>query len=845
MLLKQVADSNKLKMNTEQPTILVVDDVVENIRLVANVLGRAGYRVAFATNGQQALENVREHRYDLILLDVMMPEMDGFAVCRQLKDSESPQQQIPVIFLTASGATDDILRGFAVGGSDYVTKPFNNAELLARVQTHLRLRSAQRYLEERYDLLQQEIHRRHHIESELRQTQRRLQNFLDTAEDLIFFRSLDGKASFFNRACSDCSGFSLEELNLNSALWHALFHPKDATEVDLFFTEHPNGCASAELEYRMRCHDHHWRWFHERLVGISKEDGSIQGYHCIARDITSQKMQLTQQLRHAEVLFEDSTEAIAIADESGRILNTNQSFRRLLGYSKTELVNQRLPDVFVSTDDDCWRMMCQAENWQGEVWYRRQNGELFPAHQKVTALGKEELDQQKKFLCVFHDLSEARKVQERLRQLIDTDPLTGLPNRLSLRRLVGESIAEAERHHRQVAILILDIDRFHQINDSLGPDLSDQVLKNAAEQLRRSLRTLDLVARIGGDEFGILIREMDDVAEAIGLAKRLQAGFQQPLLIRGQEIYLSFSIGISLYPRHGQVVDTLLNNAEAALYRAKSQGGSALELYTEDLNAYVFESLMLENLLHQALNKQQLQLYFQRQWSLANNKTLGSEVLLRWQHPELGMIPPDRFIPIAEQSNQIIEIGEWVLYHACEQWQRWCQAGKVSGLLSVNISVVQLQRGDLLETMRQVLKDTGIQPNQLVCELTESAVLDDLPRANVLLGALRQLGIQIALDDFGSGYASLGYLRQLPLDHLKIDKSLVRELPKNQKDIALIRTAVVLAKNLSLKLLAEGIENPQQQQFLLEEGCHAGQGYLRGRPVPAADFIAAEEHQTE
>jgi diguanylate cyclase (GGDEF)-like protein/PAS domain S-box-containing protein len=440
------------------------------------------------------------------------------------------------------------------------------------------------------------------------------------------------------------------------------------------------------------------------------------------------------------------------------------------------------------------------------------------------------------------DITEQLALVEQLREkdlsyahLVQHDTLTGLPNRLLFADRLSQGIRRAHRRGTKLAVLFVDLDRFKHINDSFDHNYGDEVLRSVAKRLRTIFREDDTLARMGSDEFAIILTELKQDSDAALVARKILGLFAESFKVQGHRLFLGACIGLSLYPEHGDSVDELVRNADAALHRAKEEGRNTYQYYSQDLTAKAFERILLEASLHQAVVHGELILHYQPQLDLASGEVCGVEALVRWQHPEMGLVSPARFIPLAEESGSILGIGEWVLYEATRQMQRWQTAGLMaeSAIVSVNLSVKQFDQDDMIEMVHAALEDSSLSPGSLELEITESIMLQAPELAARRLARLRKLGARIAVDDFGTGYSSLSYLRSLPLTKLKVDQSFVSDLPHDPNDVAIAKAVIGLARSLSLEVLAEGIETDEQLNFLIREGCHTGQGYLFSRPLDA------------
>lgn len=437
-------------------------------------------------------------------------------------------------------------------------------------------------------------------------------------------------------------------------------------------------------------------------------------------------------------------------------------------------------------------------------------------------------------LLAVYQGSRIRRAIE-VENLARRDYLTGLPNRALLAERLEHALTLADREARTLAVLFLDLDRFKHINDSMGHSVGDHLLKQVAQRLSAVVRREDTLVRMGGDEFVVLMEHFHHERDAALLADKVIQSLAAPLEVNDLPVYLTTSIGISLYPRDARSAEGLISNADAAMYRAKESGRNAYQFYTPELTRIAREQVTLVSDLKHALERQELELHYQPQVGIADGRIFGVEALLRWRHGAVGLIAPDRFIPLAEDTGLIIPIGEWVLRGACGQAQRWLEAGLPLERISVNLAGPQIQRGDIVATVERILADTGLPPGKLELEVTESFVMGREDAAITTLRRLRRLGITIAVDDFGTGYSSLSRLKQLPIDRLKIDRSFVQDLPHDEDDTAIARAVIALGHSLGLRVIAEGVETAAQAQFLLDEGCQEAQGYYYSRPVPAAE----------
>jgi len=581
------------------------------------------------------------------------------------------------------------------------------------------------------------------------------------------------------------------------------------------------------------------RYF-EAHVGPVKQQEEVTALIINARDITERK-NAEVGLRQLATVVENTAEAVMVTDSDNQIVAVNRAFSEITGYSTKEAIglNPRFlksekhsPDFYA----DMWNNINQSGTWQGEIWDRRKNGEIFPAWSTVSTINDSD-GNLVNYVSIFSDISTIKRSQEQLDFLAHHDPLTSLPNRLLFNDRLEHALSHAERERHQLAVFFLDLDRFKNVNDSLGHPVGDQLLQLVAERITNTMRKEDTVARLGGDEFIILIEEVKGEQDVGHLAQKIIQVLSTPFSISGLQLHLSASIGISLYPQDGQEGNTLVMNADAAMYRAKEEGRNNYQFYTMALTEAVFERLTLETALRQALPRNELVLHYQPQYSLDTNTLVGVEALIRWQHPELGLVVPAKFIPLAEECGLIESIGEWVLRTACKQMQKWLNVDASLQRIAVNVSGLQFQRQDLATMLQQILLESKLHPKYLELEITEGYLMQKTESAIQVLDKIKQLGVSISVDDFGTGYSSLSYLKRLPLDKLKIDQSFIRDIPNSPNDEAIARAIVALGQSLQLSVIAEGIETEAQNEFLKELGCDEGQGFFYGNPLPAEEVL--------
>ena len=547
-----------------------------------------------------------------------------------------------------------------------------------------------------------------------------------------------------------------------------------------------------------------------------------------------------ERLRQAAAVFDCTREGVLVSDTRGQIVHVNRAFMEITGYQREEVLGHQ-PSMFKSGHHslDFYQAMFQTlkatGEWSGEIWNRRKSGEIYPQWQTIRAI-QDDHGQLSHYVAVFSDISAIKDSEHELAHLAHHDPLTDLPNRLLFTDRAEQALASAQIHKRGCALLLIDLDHFKMINDSLGHTLGDQLLKAVAARLQGMFGPGITLARLGGDEFAVLAESCPQLVQAAALAQRIIDGLKQPFELEGHQLFINASIGISLFPSDALSAEQLLRNADSALFKAKSAGRDGYALYTEELTAHAQQRVEIAFELRRALEQQELRVFYQPVHDLKSSRLIGVEALVHWEHPERGLVSPAEFIPIAERTGLIAEIDAWVMQHACQQMCQWQADGVVLSFLAVNVSSRLFARRELYQQVAQVLHDTGLDPAFLELEVTESAVMEDPEVALEQMHRLRELGVRLAIDDFGTGYSSLLRLKRLPVQKLKIDQGFVAGLPSDEDDAAISRVIIALAQSMGMQVHAEGIEQMEQARFLLDQGCDLAQGYWFGRPVPAAQL---------
>ncbi len=621
-------------------------------------------------------------------------------------------------------------------------------------------------------------------------------------------------------------------------------HPDDLPRVQQILQEHITGKTEFfESEHRIRNARGEWIWVRSRGKVVERDaQGNPLRIAGTARDITAGR-RAERDRRIASEVLRSMGEAVAVTDLEFRFVSVNPAFSRITGYSEEEVVGQ--PSALLNStqhSEDFYRQLREAVihhgHWKGEMWQRRKDGEEFLGWIELSEVC-DNLGARSHYVAVVNDVTDKKRAEQELRYLANYDTLTGLPNRSLLAERLARAVVRARRQDTRVAVLFLDLDRFKDINDSLGHAAGDRILKAAAARLLGIVRESDTVARLGGDEFTVVVEDISGALTAESVAEKIIDAFGAPLEIDGRsEITISPSIGISLYPDHGLVPTDLLKYADTAMYQAKDRGRNTYQLYTEAMDAEARRRATMVAALRRALERREFRLVYQPRLSLLDGRISGVEALLRWDCEELGEIPPTVFIPLAEETGLILPIGEWVLREACMTLQRWRRQGLLDVGMAVNVSVLQFLRGGLPAALRKMLEEIDVPPERIELEVTESMVMANAEQTNAVLRELKRIGVTLAIDDFGTGYSSLIYLKRLPIDTLKIDKEFVGDLTNDPDDEAITATVITMAHSLGLNVVAEGVETEEQLMYLREQGCDEIQGFWLSRPLDVHHCLA-------
>jgi diguanylate cyclase (GGDEF)-like protein/PAS domain S-box-containing protein len=655
-----------------------------------------------------------------------------------------------------------------------------------------------------------------------------------------------GQITFLNPAFIKTFGYELADIPTTEHWWFKAYPQPEyrqwvmTTWQALFKQASIEHKATPSMEVTIQCKNNYQKTV---LVSCAEILGAVNEYLVVLYDISERK-RAELELRIAATVFE-SQEGMLITDANNMILRVNQAFTTITGYQAHEVIGHN-PRLFRSDKHDkafysqLWQSLKETGAWQGEIWNKRKNGEIYPQWLTITAV-KSDKDTQAitHYVATITDISERKATEDYINRLAFYDPLTQLPNRRLLQERLKQSIEISQRDEKQMGVLMLDLDRFKAVNDTLGHTAGDELLKQVATRIKKCIRATDMVARLGGDEFIILMDNIGHYKNVARIAEKIINDLSRPFVLYQQhKVYIGVSIGISIYPEHGNNADILRDNADTALYHAKAQGRGCFAYFSEELTQKALERLALESRLRRAIEKNELRVYFQPQLDITTGRIIGAEALVRWFDPIKHCLLPNSFISLAEETGLIVGIGEFVLRETCKIGKQWLNQGLPPITLAVNVSAYQFRRSDINSLITKVLTETDFPARYLELEITESGLMDNQDNAMTILNNLHEQSIRLAIDDFGTGYSSLAYLKYFPVDLLKIDKTFIDDIPFSQGDMTITATIIAMAHLLGFKVLAEGVETAEQLQFLQQQGCDFYQGYLCSPALPAEDFAA-------
>jgi diguanylate cyclase (GGDEF)-like protein/PAS domain S-box-containing protein len=814
----------------DQLKVLIIEDTPSDAELAAEVLMSTWQQLQWR---RVATEN--EFRDNLVWLpDVIIAdyEVPGFGAVAALGVLHELGSEIPLIVFTGAVTEETVVRCMRLGAADYLLKD-RLTRLSSAVSNALRMR--------------QERNEKRISEREQRRLAEVNSAILSSMPAHVALLDGDGSIVAVNEAWQragiphgfDDPNCAVGENYLEVCKRAKGDHSVDAIQVVQGLQALLAGTRET-FAFEYACHNGaEKRWL--RMMATPVTRGVKSGAVVMILNVTDRKLAEEQIKINANALRQ-LTEGVVITDADLRIVTVNKAFTTMTGYSAERILGRRLSELVVREQpemliDNLRNAVIQEGGWKGELRSRRANGELFPAFFSFSAV-RDASDAIEYYTAVFTDLSTFREFERRIEYLSHSDVLTGLPNRVALADQMKAAIAEAQTQGGSFALLVAELDSFKTVNDTVGHATGDLLLKSVADRLRRINRTGDALARLGGDEFGVLALHLVDSTAAEQLAEHLRVAIERPFRVAGQDVFITCSIGVARYPSDGQDFEGLLRAADAAVYRAKQLGRNTVSWYSPEMNVAALERFTLQNGLPHALSRNELIVEYQPTVDLFTGRLTGAEALLRWRHPQLGLVPPTRFIGLAEDTGLIVPIGDWVLRTACQQVSSWVAAGWDEATVAVNLSARQFNQPDLQACIESALSQANIEPWRLRMEVTESMVMSDPDRAAATLQRLTRMGIQLALDDFGTGYSSLNYLKRFHLGCVKVDRSFVSGVASDAEDASIVRAIIALGKALGMKIIAEGIETVAQAEFLRNAGCDDGQGFYYSPATSPSDVRA-------
>ncbi|VAX24851.1 diguanylate cyclase/phosphodiesterase (GGDEF & EAL domains) with PAS/PAC sensor(s) [hydrothermal vent metagenome] len=805
--------------------ILLVEDSKHDRFAFREALARSDVEIVDCVRAEEALEKLHSNpgSFDLVVSDYKLPGISGLEFLRKLMDDK---MDLPLILLTGSGSERIAVEASRVGVDDYIVKD-PHGEYLNLLPTTLPL-VAQKH---------RDRVARMKAEQALRESEIEYRSLFEYASDAIFIIAPDTRFILqANKVASAQLGYTNEEL-LSMRI----------DDINILASAEEHHAAIEKLKKMSSViFETRSKRKNGELIDVEVSSRFIQYsgkmvIQSFVRNITERK-RAEERLKLASNVFENIMEGVMVTDFNAMIEYTNPAFTKITGYTASEVIGKK-PNLLKSKLHDkpfyrdMWRSLLTKGNWQGEIWNRRKDGESYPEWLTITAI-RDEGGKTTQYAAIFHDITELKRGQEEIKYQAYHDALTGLPNRLLFHDRLLQAIGHARRNESELAILFLDLDNFKKINDGLGHEVGDLMLQGVATRLISSLREEDTVSRFGGDEFTIILENFDEAEDTSLVAQKIIKSLSEPFLYQGLKLFITTSIGITLFPEDGDSVEKLLKNADMAMYRAKEHGGNTYQFFTNEMNLKVIERFKIEDDLRKAVENEEFLIHYQPKVDLKTGSIISMEALARWQKPTGEIVSPAEFIPVAEETGLIIPIGEWVLREACVRTKAWCDKGYGPLKVTVNLSTKQFHDENLINSIKKVLDETGLDPRYLELEITESSMMADVDKNVLALQCLSSMGIRLAIDDFGTGYSSLSYLRRFPINTLKIDSSFVKEAPGDNDAESIVQVIIAMGHSLNLSVVAEGVETREQLEFLRKHKCDEMQGFYFSKPLPEARFEA-------
>ncbi len=804
------------------PTVLVVEDNPGDARLVEYYLKEdpaTPFRVLSAATLAQGLQALSDTPVDMVLLDLSLPDSFGLDTLARLR---AAHPLVPVAVLT--GTDDQVLALAALrqGAQDYLVKGQGSGDLVRRAVGYAMERSR--------------------VGQALRRSEARFRAVFENAGVGVTLTEPDGRFAEANPAFCTMLGYT--EAELRGLTVASISHPDDAPLISAIYQDMRDGRAdSHDLTRRYLTKSGAVVWGRMTATAV-REGGQMRYAVALIEDVTERK-RLEEHMRLSATVFENSGDGLFITDAYHHIVHVNPAFSEITGYTAQDVLGHT-PQV-LSSGRHGDEFYCQMRDelrdnskWQGEIWDRRKSGEMFASWQTIAAV-RNPLGQITHYVSVISDITSRKQLEERLSYQANHDPLTRLPNRVLFHERLSRAVARAHRTGNQVALMFLDLDHFKQVNDTLGHLAGDLLLQQVSERMVSCTRQGDTVARLAGDEFTIILEDLQDPRDAAAVSNKILHLLSEPFDLGGSPAKISSSIGIALYPTDAGDTDTLISLADGAMYRAKHMGRNCCQFHSEAVNAQAFERLSMENALAQAVEQQQFILHYQPIFDVTTGRVVAAEALLRWQHPDVGLVFPGQFLDLAVEAGLMPTIGRWVLSTACADLARWRQGQAADLALHLNLTGTQLRDPQLLQDIAQALETNHLPPSALVLEVQEQAVIEDGLALDRLFARMAALGVRLGIEEFGAGYSSFPFLRRLSANVLKVAQDFVRNVTKSQDDMEIASAIVTVAHGLHMIVVVPGIETAEQWQALSALGCDRAQGFLLARPMPGpalTDYLA-------
>ncbi|BAE51784.1 EAL domain-containing protein [Paramagnetospirillum magneticum] len=800
-------------------TVLVVEDNPGDARLVELYLHEdpaRPFKVVKAARLSEGLAALQAQPIDVVLLDLSLPDSFGMDSLARLR---AANPGIPVVVLTGTSDEALALEALRQGAQDYLVKGQGDGELVRRAIRYAIGRSA--------------------ADAALRTSESRFRALFDNAGTGVILSDAAGAYIHCNPAFCTMVGYS--DAELQKMTYRDITYPEDMNAHTQMRDDMMAGRTdSYELTKRYIRRDGNILW--ARLTVTAMREGSdneLRFTVAVVEDVTEKK-RLEDHMRLAATVFESTGEGLFVTDEKRQIIHVNPAFTELTGYPADEVIG-RTPKFLASGRhtpefyDAVFKTLAECGKWQGEIWNRRKTGEMFAEWLNISVV-RNERGELTNYVAVFSDITSRKQDEERLNYQANHDPLTRLPNRTLFQERLTRALTRAHRNQAIVALLFIDLDFFKQVNDTLGHLAGDILLQQVAERLTSCVRQGDTVARLAGDEFTVILEEISEPRDGAVVAHKILSLLAEPFDLQGHEARISSSIGVALYPSDGGDAQTLIKLADAAMYRAKHQGRNACRFHSESINAQAFERLALESALRHAVERREFLLHYQPIFDARSGSVVAVEALLRWRHPDFGMIMPNQFLPLAEETGLIMPVGKFVLDEACRQAKAWLDAGHTGLKVGINLSSRQLRAPELIEDIAAALEGSGLPPSALELDVPESAIIDKGQDVDAIFTQFKTLGVRMAIDAFGSGYSSFAFLRKLPSNTLKIDQGFVRDAASGAEESEIVTAIVAVARGLHLSVVAPGIETEEQLAHLVKYDCDMVQGFLFAHPMPAEEL---------